>query len=358
MTGAADEEGSVATRRIAGAGAVWCFGSDGLTGCGSGAATPPAGAGSGAGALAPPEGWMVAAAGAAVVMQASSATTVARLIRTSSALDVEAADDRPSLRKYPAEPGRGHAAREIRAGRLVAVDRVVISPMSGIGLEVRDLVSGCVRLRPRTNLTAFVCATLGLVIAASPSEAMPTSRGGGALRLGDRVISVAPAQDGHSGRAALAITFKSLSRRTIALARTDFTLTASGDMFAAKGWDVRGSRTSIGPRHARRFRLSFDAPGTALAHAVLLYRPGGAIGGTLPLDGAARARSRTAHGSTQPGTISTFPITGGAGNPWGTAADSAGKIWFAEPGCDFTPTCPADARPGQIGKFDPSSGRF
>jgi streptogramin lyase len=57
-------------------------------------------------------------------------------------------------------------------------------------------------------------------------------------------------------------------------------------------------------------------------------------------------------------TITTFPITGGVGNPWGTTVDAAGVVWFAEAGCDFTPTCPAGVAPGQIGRFDPSSATF
>jgi streptogramin lyase len=54
--------------------------------------------------------------------------------------------------------------------------------------------------------------------------------------------------------------------------------------------------------------------------------------------------------------IKTFWTTGGVGNPWGTAVDGSGNVWFAEPGCDFAPTCPADAPAGQIGKLDPASG--
>src|SRR5436190_20218631 len=62
--------------------------------------------------------------------------------------------------------------------------------------------------------------------------------------------------------------------------------------------------------------------------------------------------------AAEPPTIRTFPITGGVGDPWGTAIDAAGVIWFAESGCDFAPTCPADAPPGQIGRVDPSSRTF
>jgi streptogramin lyase len=43
------------------------------------------------------------------------------------------------------------------------------------------------------------------------------------------------------------------------------------------------------------------------------------------------------------------PLSGGVGNPWGTAFDASGNTWFAEPGCDFAPTCSSSAGPGQIG---------
>jgi streptogramin lyase len=53
----------------------------------------------------------------------------------------------------------------------------------------------------------------------------------------------------------------------------------------------------------------------------------------------------------------TVEISGGVGDPWGLAADRHGNVWFAEPGCDFTPRCPRRSRPGQIGKLDVSSHR-
>jgi streptogramin lyase len=51
--------------------------------------------------------------------------------------------------------------------------------------------------------------------------------------------------------------------------------------------------------------------------------------------------------------IRTFRIRRGVGEPWGMAVDTAGNIWFAEPGCDFEPLCAGSARTGQIGEFDP-----
>lgn len=65
-----------------------------------------------------------------------------------------------------------------------------------------------------------------------------------------------------------------------------------------------------------------------------------------------------APGPLQPPLINTFVIPGGVGDPWGTAIDRSGNVWFAEPGCDFMPTCPAETPPGQIGRLDRSSGRL
>lgn len=51
------------------------------------------------------------------------------------------------------------------------------------------------------------------------------------------------------------------------------------------------------------------------------------------------------------GTVSTISLSGGNGDTWGTAIDAAGNVWFAEPGCDFAPTCSSSIPPGQIGKL-------
>jgi streptogramin lyase len=58
---------------------------------------------------------------------------------------------------------------------------------------------------------------------------------------------------------------------------------------------------------------------------------------------------------TPSGAIQRFPLTGGAAQPWGTAFDSAGNLWIAEPGCDFAPTCSAGAGPGQLVKVPAGS---
>ena len=150
----------------------------------------------------------------------------------------------------------------------------------------------------------------------------------------------------------------SAGRGSITVARSDFTLSASGDMFAALAWDAGRGPVEVAPKHSRRVRLAFGMPSAAAGHAALLYHPvGGGSPRFVPLPSSASAASRSARAASEP-LIRTLPIAGGVGNPWGIAIDAAGTIWFAEPGCDFAPTCPADAHPGQIGRFDPSTGTF
>ena len=43
------------------------------------------------------------------------------------------------------------------------------------------------------------------------------------------------------------------------------------------------------------------------------------------------------------------------GNPWGTAFNSAGRVWVALPGCDPTPKCSASTPPGKLALFDPGT---
>ena len=53
------------------------------------------------------------------------------------------------------------------------------------------------------------------------------------------------------------------------------------------------------------------------------------------------------------GTVQEYSLwSGGAvGDVWGTAMDAAGNVWFAEPGCDFAPTCMSSTPPGQLGEL-------
>ncbi len=81
-----------------------------------------------------------------------------------------------------------------------------------------------------------------------------------------------------------------------------------------------------------------------LAPAATLHLPADA-GGAVAADPA------------PPDVMSIIPLgpAGGVGEPWGTAFDAAGNLWFAEPGCDFTPTCPAGTAPGQLGEIPAGS---
>jgi streptogramin lyase len=105
--------------------------------------------------------------------------------------------------------------------------------------------------------------------------------------------------------------------------------------------------------------LTFALPRAATKDLALFYSSahGGAFG-SVPLSGSLRV-IRRATSSTAAGPVTnTFPTTGGVGDPWGTAVDSGGNVWFAEPGCDFAPTCSASAGPGQIGELTASSHTF
>src|ERR1700693_6351860 len=42
-------------------------------------------------------------------------------------------------------------------------------------------------------------------------------------------------------------------------------------------------------------------------------------------------------------------------NPWGTAFNSAGRVWVAMPGCDLAPSCSTSTPPGKLALFDPTS---
>jgi streptogramin lyase len=129
------------------------------------------------------------------------------------------------------------------------------------------------------------------------------------------------------------------------VARSDFKLAAAGDMFAVRRWSGHRARVVVQPRRARRIRLTFGAPRAAVEDGALVYRSR-----VFRLGRSAVARA------AQQSAINTFPVTHGVGDPWGTAADGAGRIWFAEPGCDFAPTCARGTAPGQIGVLDPGSG--
>jgi streptogramin lyase len=215
----------------------------------------------------------------------------------------------------------------------------------------------------RMKLKAFACAVL-VVVALGPAVGQSAARGTArpALRLHDRVMTVAaPEVSATTARglvkAHLSVTLRNVGGKSIAVSASDFAWSAQGDMFSAKAWNGGRRRVHIGPKHSRVFRLTFALPRAATKQATLVYRPADIGGsGSVPLDGSPRlAHAAASSSAAQPPTINTFSATGGVGDPWGTAIDSAGNVWFAEPGCDFAPTCPANAPLGQIGVIKAAS---
>jgi streptogramin lyase len=211
---------------------------------------------------------------------------------------------------------------------------------------------------------ALVGVTLGVIVVLGLSPGESTARTTGwKLRLPGRSISVAtpnfsatPTRGPTS--AGVEVTLASVGHRSLVVTRSDFTLSVAGDMFGTQGWNAGRSRVTIAPGHSRTFRLAFRAPGAVVDRATLFYRPAhGGVSGALPLNRATILANRPGSPSTPERLlINTLPLTKGVGDPWGTAIDSSGNIWFAEPGCDFAPTCGAGTPPGQLGKIDPSSG--
>ncbi|MFL5854727.1 MAG: hypothetical protein ACJ77G_19925 [Solirubrobacteraceae bacterium] len=212
--------------------------------------------------------------------------------------------------------------------------------------------------------SALVGVTLAVIVALglSPGESTASTTGR-SLRLPGRSISVATPNFSAGptrgrARAGVEVTLASVGHRSLVVTRSDFTLSVAGDMFGTQGWNAGRSRVTIAPGHSRTFRLAFRAPGAVVDRATLFYRPAhGGVSGALPLNRATILANRPSSPSTPERLlINTLPLTKGVGDPWGTAIDSSGNIWFAEPGCDFAPTCGAGTPPGQLGKIDPSSG--
>jgi len=209
----------------------------------------------------------------------------------------------------------------------------------------------------RIRLTVFAVLVPGLALlqglAAARGPGQPPARP--ALRLRGRSISVAAppisaAAADDLASTELTVTLTNTSPTSFAVSPSDFALSAQGDMFGVQGWNAGPSPVTIMPRHSDEFRLTFRAPSAAVEQAALVYRPGGErISGVVPL--ARSPRIPRATPSTAPPAIDTFPLLQGVGDPWGLALDKSGDIWFAEPGCDFAPTCPAGTPPGQIGEL-------
>ncbi len=47
--------------------------------------------------------------------------------------------------------------------------------------------------------------------------------------------------------------------------------------------------------------------------------------------------------------VARYRLSDGVGDPWGSAVDSAGNVWFAGAGCDFEANCSSGTPSGQLG---------
>jgi streptogramin lyase len=98
---------------------------------------------------------------------------------------------------------------------------------------------------------------------------------------------------------------------------------------------------------------SWDQPGTgeSIHYACYAYAASGLAApcGTGPVPTPAPTATATPMPTVSP--IQEYRLSGGVGEPWGTAMDTSGNVWFAEPGCDFAPTCGSSTAPGQLGEF-------
>src|ERR687888_698574 len=142
----------------------------------------------------------------------------------------------------------------------------------------------------RSILDAMVGATIGALVAGGLSQADSMARAmGRGVRLPGRSISVTVprvtrAERSGFVRAGLEVKVHSAGPRSLVVARSDFSLSAGGDMFAARGWNAERSRVTIAPGTSRAFRLTFHAPSAAVKHGALFYRSAARrVSGAVPL---------------------------------------------------------------------------
>ena len=176
-------------------------------------------------------------------------------------------------------------------------------------------------------------------------RAVPTYRG---------VIAVHAVQYPGHGREDVAIVVTNRRAHPLTIAPKDFSLVAQGDVFGARAWTKSQPQIVIPARASRRLRLSFGVP-ARLVGASLAYRTAQGAIQTVPLRGSATTGAPAAGASAAAASILTFWVTQGVGEPWGTAFDAAGNLWFADPGCDFAPTCGSGTPPGEIGEIKAAS---
>jgi streptogramin lyase len=214
----------------------------------------------------------------------------------------------------------------------------------------------------RKTLYAILCVVVAQGVFSPDGFARVTGRA--ELRLPDRSVSVEATKFSASRapgvrRAVVDVKVDSVGARSIAIARSDFTLSAGGDMFGVRRWNTGRSRIKIARGHSGRLRLTFGVPRGVLEAGALSYRPAdGRASGVVPLNSSSESAGYAGSAASTQLAIKTFWITHGVGDPWGSAIEKAGSIWFAEPGCDFGPACAAGTPPGQIVKLDPTSGVF
>jgi streptogramin lyase len=171
---------------------------------------------------------------------------------------------------------------------------------------------------------------------------------GETLRISTPVITLATAP--ASAQVHITVTAINTGKRPFILRPGDFMLAAEGDIFGQIGAQPASLTGAVLPGTARSGRLTFLVPVAALPDAFFAYQAERRnVAARIPLSWLSMAVSRA--NATPLATITEYPLNGGVGDPWGTAIDASGDIWFAEPGCDFAPTCSSSAPPGQIGEL-------
>jgi streptogramin lyase len=204
------------------------------------------------------------------------------------------------------------------------------------------------------------------ILAAALTSGLPAAEGTArtavqVLRVPGRSLSVAVSPvsvSPISGRVqtGLKVTVRNSGSRAVEVSKTDFALSVEGDTFGARAWNHRPATVRVPPHHSRALPLIFELPRSIVLQAALFYRPAGkSAPATISLNRGVRRRPSGKPAPTSTPTINTFYVSQGVGEPWGTAIDSAGNVWFAEPGCDFAPTCSSATAPGQIGELTASS---
>src|SRR5437588_1784614 len=228
------------------------------------------------------------------------------------------------------------------------------------------------------KLKVFPCAVL-VVIVAQALAATGQGVARAATRLGQQAdapsVSLAAATFSAPNAqglvdAQLEITVHDAGRASLVVSASDFLVSAQGDDYGVQAWDGGSGPDTVRAGETRVFRLTFALPSDAVNQATFSYRvsetTGSQLAGSQQLvpGGSPEAMAQAqlssqliGAASAQP-TITSFTASGGVGEPWGTAIDSAGNVWFAEPGCDFAPGCSSSTPPGQIGELKASTHTF